>query len=276
MDYLKRMERRLNHEEPFVPGHLGKKHNVKKIAQLLKINFPETYYSGPLSGLDFALMPDEFVLKPEFAFGSLGVKLISKRGDAIFNTLNDEEIDEEELRSELTELSAKYYENADSGQFIVEELLRTPEGATPPPDVRVYSFFGELGMIQIDDHLSSEITTSSYFDGNFEPFDDVEDRYSYHESVASIQRITQLPRPDWADQALLSAKRLSLTIPTSFVRVDLYSTNKGIYLGELTFYPGTFYFRNMRLMLPKESVRLGEIWERAEKRLLAAGLSQDC
>ena len=50
-------------------------------------------------------------------------------------------------------------------------------------------------------------------------------------------------------------------------------TPAGPVLGEITFYPGTFFYKNRKLMAPEEAVRLGAMWGVAEKRLAGSLLA---
>lgn len=79
--------------------------------------------------------------------------------------------------------------------------------------------------------------------------------------------------PANAGEILNVARRVSAAVPSAFVRVDLYDTPKGVYLGELTFYPGTFYYKNRKLMHPMEAERLGRMWDSAAERLAGSSLS---
>ena len=47
----------------------------------------------------------------------------------------------------------------------------------------------------------------------------------------------------------------------------------GPVLGEITFYPGTFFYKNRKVMAPEEAARLGKMWDAAEKRLAGSLLA---
>lgn len=264
---------RLNGGEESVPFFLGAKSKVREIGKLMGVRTPETYYTGPFSGIPWDELPNEFVLKPSFASTSIGIFLLAQDGAEYRDVITNEIVTKNQIAEKSAEISARYF-NGDSskGNFIVEELLKDFDGSVPPKDVRVYAFFGEIGMIHYDDHLSGPVQTASYFDGDFQPFPDVEDRYSVAKGVEKIHKIVQQPRPQSADLILDVAKRISLAIPCAFFRIDLYDTPKGIYLGELTFTPGTFYYKNVKLILDKENKRLGRIWDAAQQRLKALDL----
>lgn len=271
LTYLDRMKIRLEGGEDSVPFFLGAKSRVREIAKLMGIRTPAVYYEGALSGLDWDELPQEFVLKPSFASTSIGVFLLVRDGDDFRSAISGESITKNQIIEKCGSVSARFFDgDTTAGSFIVEELLRDRDGSTPPKDVRVNAFFGEIGMVYYDDHLSGSVATASYFDGDFQPFADIEDRYSVAKEVEAYHKVVQQPRPASADVILNVAKRISLAIPCAFIRVDLYDTPEGVYLGEITFTPGAFYYKNVKLMLDKENKRLGRIWGAAHERLKTA------
>lgn len=106
-----------------------------------------------------------------------------------------------------------------------------------------------------------------YLDGDFEPFEDRESRYGIAKVADKLEQIHPSVRPAEARELLITAQRVSLAIPCSFSRVDFYNTSKGVYLGEITFFPGTFSYKDRKIMHDVEANRLGRLWARAEERL---------
>lgn len=271
MNYLELMKERLLGNEKYVPSHLGAKRAVREFAASLGVRTPEVYYEGSLDGLSLDSLPQYFVVKPSFASTSIGVHLLYQNPEGSLTRANTgEETTWDDVVTNLREVAVRYFSSPDKGTFIVEELLVGHNGEFPPPDLRAYTFFGEVGMIQIDDHLTSAEARSMYFDGEFQPFDDLAERYGVAEQASHWQTILPAVRPPHWEAALEIFKRISLAVPTAMCRVDTYDTPSGIVLGEITFYPGTFYYQDSKLMLPKESERLGSLWTAAQTRLVKA------
>lgn len=267
MGYLEHMARRLSHEEGFVPGSLGMKDKVREFARMIGVQTPRLYFRGPIQDLPKTL-PTEFVLKPEFASTSIGVRLLRTLDESRFHDLvSRKDAARTDVVKEATELAERYSrEQGSDSIFIVEELLRGRDGGYPPPDIRCYSFQGEIGMILMEHHISG-VARAMYFDGHFHPFPDLEERYGIADGMEKLEIIEPAVAPSNASNILRVARRISVAVPSSFVRIDLYDTPEGIYLGELTFYPGTFYYKNRKLMSDKESRRLGLLWDNAAERL---------
>lgn len=267
--YLELMRERLEGQERNVPGHLGNKDNVRKFAKMLGIRVPKLYYEGPLFGVPWADLPEYFALKPRFASTSIGVFLVRIGTDgSMVDLATSEPVTRQQIIDKELSVLQRYNLDPANGMFLVEELLIDYDGSTPPPDIRVYSFFGELGMVYIDYHRPGQKAISAYFDGDFNQFPDLDERYRIAEEAKGWQEISNsLPKPPRAELVLNLAKRLTLAVPSAFCRFDFYDTPKGVYLGEITFFPGAFYYENVKLMLPKEDRRLGQLWESALERL---------
>ncbi|QQT69586.1 hypothetical protein I6I57_01215 [Brevibacterium casei] len=266
MDYFERMQRRLDGKEPFVPGFLGAKNRVRQIADLMGVRTPRILKSGSIAQLMDGDLPNEFVLKPSFASTSLGVRLLRKTRDGFRDLVTGDDHSREEIIGSANEINTRYFGEGEGGDFFIEELLLDRQGNFPPDDIRVYSFQGEVGMVLMEQHLSSP-AKAMYFDGDFLPFPDVHLRYGVADNQEHLEEIVEAKTPEHWREILNVARRISCAMPTAFCRVDLYDTPNGVYLGEITFYPGTFITRTRKIMSQSEAERLGRIWGDAEDRL---------
>lgn len=273
-DYLSRLGERINGLERSVPSFLGRKSEVRQFAKYVGVKVPETYFVGTRSELSLDALPDEFVLKPDFASTSMGVHLLERRDGQFFDLASDSLVEEDKIVEALDGVAKRYYDDIGKAVYRAEELLRDYDGSAPPPDFRFYMFQGIVGMIVRDQHMSGK-TQLMYFDSDFLPFSDVENRYSIAEGCRHLDEIVEAVVPTNWRAIKAVAERVSRAVPSPFVRVDLYDTPKGVYLGELTFYPGPYYYGNRKLMSASESERLGRLWAEAEARLgLEVGMSQ--
>ncbi|WP_047688007.1 ATP-grasp fold amidoligase family protein [Kocuria sp. ZOR0020] len=270
MNYFERIARRLAVQEDFVPASLGAKGAAQNFARQIGVRTPEVYYSGTLQSLPSEL-PSEFVFKPAFASTSIGVLLLHSLGDDRFTNLTTNEvITLNEIKERAADVAERFLgARAESGIFILEELLRSPDGSTPPKDVRFYAFQGEIGLILMESHIAGP-ARAMYFDGDFAPLKDVKEKYGVASGAKDLESIEDAIRPMHWKELLAVAKRLSVAIPSAFCRIDLYDTQNGVTLGELTFTPGTFYYKNRKLMSDAEAERLGALWGSAEDRLLGS------
>ncbi|MEV7650115.1 ATP-grasp fold amidoligase family protein [Kocuria marina] len=241
---------------------------MRQFAQHIGVRTTEVYFAGPLDSLNLDTLPHEFVLKPSFASTSIGVLLLERFEDRFRNILSQQVMTLEEIRQSCSRVAERYRPDSPStARFIVEELLRDAAGNTPPQDVRFYAFCGEIGLVLMEDHLTDEQAHAMYFDGDFLPLAQVHSRYGVAEKATHLEEIVEAKVPRNWKNLLAVAKRISMATPTPFARIDLYDTPKGVYLGEITLTPGTFYYRDRKLMSSTESYRLGRMWADAEERL---------
>ena len=110
---------------------------------------------------------------------------------------------------------------------IVAEELLTDESGDDLKDYKVFCFNGEPKFIQVDyDRFKGHKRRLYTTDWNL-----METKITYPDDADLV-----MPKPIFLDELLKISKKLSKDIP--FLRVDCYITEKQIYFGELTFYPG--------------------------------------
>lgn len=268
MDYFSLMERRLAGAERNVPARLGSKRVIRDFCDLVGVNTPNILQMDILEKLDYQAIPEYFVLKPSFASTSIGVYLLRRIGDKFYDILANKEYTWNDLKVKCCAVIERYFGQSNAAAtFIIEELLIDESGKTPPDDIRFYAFQGEIGLILKEDHMTSDRVESMYFDGEFLPFTDLANRYSIAEMAKNSEVIVDAIVPKNWKELLNIAKRISVAVPTAFARIDLYDTPKGIYLGEVTLTPGTFYYKNRKLMSMSEAFRLGRLWMAAENKM---------
>ena len=170
--------------------------------------------------IDFASLPDQFVLKCTHDSGSV---IICR---------NKEKFDYENALDKLKKtMQINYFYPSREWPYrditprIVAEQYMTDESGTELKDYKIYNFGGKPYLIQVDfgrftHHERNLYTTDwKYIDEQIE--------YPKNPSV-------QIARPEHLEHMLELAEVLSKGI--SSVRTDFYSINGRIYFGEITFY----------------------------------------
>nr|WP_246475882.1 ATP-grasp fold amidoligase family protein [Brevibacterium renqingii] len=260
------MKLRLAGGENYVPHRLGRKSEVTQLANLIGVKTPKRYAVANIEDVLSSDLPDEFVLKPLFASTSIGVNILRRTEDRFIDLMSGDQLTRDLLIEQARSISLRFLDDERKGEYIAEELLRDHEGAFPPPDIRAYTFQGEIGMILKEHHLTAP-ARAMYFDGDFLPFHDVHNRYGVARGMEKLESIEEAVTPENWQNILRVAKRVSTSVPSAFCRVDMYDAQGGIYLGEITLLPGTFYYQNRKLMSQSEAERLGRMWTRAKTRL---------
>lgn len=118
---------------------------------------------------------------------------------------------------------------------IVCEKFMSEDGSSVPADFKFFCFNGEPKLIQVDTERFTDHGRLTLL-ANFEMAPFHIDR-KYLLSDLSIKKSVE--KPSNFEEMLDICRKLSNDF--KFIRVDLYSINKRIYFGELTFYQGSGY-----------------------------------
>ena len=196
--------------------------------------------------IDWNRLPDRFVLKTNHSGGNTGVvickdKRTFDRTEAICR-LN------ESLRSDdvYCDLREWPYKNVPR-RILAEEYITPPTGIKDLPDYKWYCFGGKPLYCQVIQERTTH-ETIDFFDTNWN-----------HQIFVGLNpkagnRSVPPSRPVNLESQLHIARQLSKGIP--FTRIDLYETNRGVFFGEITFYPNSGFGR----FTPSEwDYKLGEL-----------------
>jgi TupA-like ATPgrasp len=112
-----------------------------------------------------------------------------------------------------------------SSKIIVEENIGD---GTDLPDYKFFCTRGSILFVQVDLDRFTDHRRVLLMPPNFEPSDKLQ--------LGAFEIPISWQKPDSFDEMVRITRQLSR--PFDFVRVDLYSTAKGIFLGEFTFTPG--------------------------------------
>lgn len=197
-------------------------------------------------------LPDRTVIKPHTGHHSHGVFPLRRHADEWTVVTRTEPTSPTAVAERLRRLTD---EGKISGPYFAEELYGGGEDDVLPMDVRVFTFYGEVGLVNVrksSDHGNSAGVSVSRFleDGTPGPVHPLHD-----DSITPPANLEEL---------VAVAKRLSLAIPRPFVRVDLYDIDGDVAFGELTRRPG-----GSQDLGTATDRRLGELWEKAQARLFS-------
>ena len=199
--------------------------------------------------IDWSLLPDQVVIKSNTGSWGEGVFPLQRVDGAwtVFTTATP--IAPEDVVGRLDDRRTG---RRIGGPFFAEELLGGGRDNTLPVEVRVSAFYGEVSHALLR-HVPEV--------GNRES---VKYRRIVIGGVAPQgEEADDIDVPGNLDELVDVARRLSLCIPRPYVRVDLYDIAGEVVFGELTPRPGDPTGIGVEL-----DRRLGELWERAEARVL--------
>lgn len=180
--------------------------------------------------IDWDKLPGSFVLKTNHSGGNTGViicrdKESFDRHRAIKTLIQSLQCD---IYRDFREWP---YKNVTKRVF-AEEYIAPPTGVKDLPDYKWFCFDGEPRYCQVIQNRTTH-ETIDFFDTewNHQVF------YGLNPKGGPVFGPAEVPpeRPFHLSTHLHIARELSRGIP--FVRVDLYETSRGVYFGEITFYP---------------------------------------
>ena len=195
-------------------------------------------------------LPDLVVVKSRRGSSSRGV-LPLRRADGGWQIIShDGEVLTDEQVS--ARLAAQVGKGLIAGPFSAEEFIdEDGTGASPPMDVKVYTFYGEAPMV-----LIRRVIKHGDPGATFRIIDrhgrDVGDIYSGKPIDPTMEPPARL------EETVETAERLSVAIRAPFSRLDFYNVDDRIVFGEVTPRPG-----GPQWFGPDLDMVLGDAWERA-------------
>jgi hypothetical protein len=196
-------------------------------------------------------LPDHLVLKSHTGAASRGVFPL-KRTDGHWSIVtSDQRVEPAEIVTRLAELLRK---GRIGGPLFGQQLIGAGRDNALPTEVRVFAFYGEVGLVNVRrtaSHGDQSGTRIRRFleDGTPGP------RHPLHDD--------DIVPPSIFQEAVEIGRRFSTQVPRPFVRVDLLDDDGDVVFGELTPRPGGPHYFD-----PEHDLRLGELWERAQARVL--------
>lgn len=215
-----------------------------------------------LSDFDLEALPEKFVIKPIVGSGASGILFLQKKDTNLFNIVTGETIP-----SDLMALYSSDLDRFKDTPFIAEELLELD--GRPSINWKAFSFYGEVALLR-------QIDVVGFYGERATEGPDI--RYKiWSPEGQDLGRIeghnarydSTLPPAKNIGAIVDAAQRVSKSMMTPFLRVDLYETDRGVYLGEVTLRPGSLWKRNASSLFFSEwDEKLGVMWEEAEARLI--------
>lgn len=170
--------------------------------------------------VDFDALPEKFVLKCTHDSG--GVVICKDKS----------EFDRKAAKRKLNKcLHRNYYWGGREWPYkdVKPRILAEEYLDDASCDYKIMCFNGEAKCSFVcSERFSGDGLKVTFFDRNW-------NKMHFERHYPSSSKV--MKKPNQYDQMITLAERLSVEIP--FVRVDFYESNKKLYFGEMTFYPGS-------------------------------------
>jgi len=218
---------------------LGNKWNSRLFAERQGVRVPELYWSGrSLARAPWASLPSHFVVRPSFSGSRRGTYVMAGGLDMMRGVDHGARGLEAELRRTRRWRTLH--------PMLIEEFVRTEDGRYAlPREYKCFMFAGVLATIEVVTRERDGLAVQSYYtpEWRLEPLT-MTTRYPEGPAIDP---------PRCFDAIVDTARRLGAAYGT-FVRVDLYATDRGCVFGE-------FSGRPQNTFTPEASRYLGELWE---------------
>ena len=237
---------------PGRPNQIARKLQSYSFAQSHGVRIPDLVglWDAP-EDIPWDDLPDHVVLKSHTGAASRGVFPLRRIDGRWFMVTHDEPIEPAEIVARLRTLLR---DRRIGGPIFGQQLIGAGRDNALPTEVRVFGFYGEVGMVNVrraTHHGNRAGTRVRRFleDGTPGP------RHPLHDDNLGL--------PDIFEEAVEIGRRFSTQVRRPFLRIDLLDDGGDVVFGELTPRPGGPHYFG-----PDDDRRLGELWERAQARVL--------
>jgi hypothetical protein len=200
------------------------------LAEKLCIPVPDLYWHGMGKDIDkipFDTFPECYVVKPANAWSCVGV-FVMKNG---VNLFDGKKYNHADLRRELKKIAKRFPKS----MILVEEMVTTESGEHKVPiDYKCHLFGGKLESILAIRRRDGHSGWASFYDKNWK------NKGGANTSEPTLHIAPYKPEIISAPKELKTLVEYSERMGSfygSFVRMDFYSTAKGIVFSEVTHFP---------------------------------------
>lgn len=218
---------KLHYRDPAIPRASDKYEAKKYIAErgFPELLIPTLAVYDSADEIDLDKLPDQFILK---ATHGSGWNFIC-RDKASFDLPSKRKIMNSWLKQNLYIYGREWNYKERTPRLIAEPLMDDK----PLVDYKFLCFNGVCRALQIN-HDDNGTHYVDYYDEDWNLFPDMSS------GTADISGMP-LPKPERFDEMKAIAEQLAAPFP--FVRVDLYDIRGEIYFGEMTFFPGSGFWK---------------------------------
>lgn len=240
-------------------GHLvTRKLKSYAFAQSHGVDIPRVFAVwNRLEDIEWDDLPAAVVLKSNGGTSGHGVVPMRREGDHWRIVTSEDTVTSGQI---VERLRAHQDRGQVRGPFFAEELLPGVDDDSLPVDVKVYAFYGEVGLVllrSVDVHGAGRRFRTILPDGT-----------DFGRACPKDVYDATIPIPTSFTDVVRAAERLSLGVPRAFVRVDLYDLGERVVFGEFTPRPG-----GSEDYGPELDAQLGRLWELAHSRVLDDAIS---
>lgn len=218
---------KLHYRDPAIPRASDKYEAKNYIAErgFPELLIPTLAVYNSAEEIDLSALPEQFIIK---ATHGSGWNFIC-RDKRSFNLPAKRRIMRTWLQENLYIYGREWNYKEQTPRLIVEPLM----DIKPLVDYKFLCFNGVCRAMQVN-HDRDGVHYIDCYDGEWNLFTDMDSSVADHSGVP-------LPKPEKFEEMKAIAEQLAAPFP--FVRVDLYLIRGKIYFGEMTFFPGSGFWK---------------------------------
>lgn len=258
------MEDRIKGIEKNIPWFLLDKIKLNEFAIKNSISVPAIYglFDYP-DAIDFTLVANNnsFVIKPTIDSSTRGVMVLKREGDKFYDSLSKNFYS----KGEIIDYQKKFFDqnkNKNNKILLEEKVFDYEKEYIIPRDFKFYTFNGKISLIlSIDRNRKPGI--SLWYNEKFSPIKD--DRVKCNAPFS--RTLSYYTSPPNAQEMIKFVEKISKLINTPFASIDIYNSNRGPLLGEVTLTPGGIYYGKHYILSDTQEQLMGMMWANAEQEL---------
>ena len=236
----------------------------RRFAEELGLRVPELYAVGSVEEcVAEVVRRGSGVIKPLQRHSAQGVVVLTPQGNVVYDHIRKKPVTLPDLEGYIRSCQV----GEDDTLMAEEVIFRPGHSDRPSIEWKMYCFGGEVGFMVEADRGSNKrdrrVLQLRYRDfSNFRaPW------------VRGYRKVFSMPNAVHPDRLIEYAEAYATATGTDFVRVDLYEDSQGPVFGELTPHPSAGY-SNVNYLGRELDRYFGELWERAEVRLMSNELDR--
>lgn len=203
----------------------------------------------------------EFILKPTLESSTKGVMVLRRVDRGYYDSLSKKNYTFDEIIDIQRDLFIKNTNKAN--RIILEEKIYDEDDSYRiPRDFKFYTFNGKIAAIlQINRNVKPSAVT--WYNSNFELMDEG----IIWSNPKYVNLINENTRPENWCEMLELVTYISQLAKTPFASIDMYSSDRGAILGEITLAPGGLYHGEHYLLSEQENRNWGSYWRKSLQEL---------
>lgn len=189
----------------------------------------------------FESCPDEFVIKPSFLSSMVGVMVLSKQDDGRYYEGLSKRILE---KKEVIDIQINFFNKSQRVEkhIVIEEKINDKYIDGIPLDYKIYMFYNEIAFIGVYNRNDKKLF-GDWYDCDLNLLNEGlivnQEPHTFHsQNPINIKLKDKIALIEFS-------KFISKKVKLPFVRLDLYLSETGPVLGEVTLSPGGLYYQKM-------------------------------